>query len=77
MVKNILIKHNAVIVRFYFYLLFSSTSVDPLVLEKQHGVFDKSISVKIVLLLSLLMKKMIRIIPVLELIIFSMIIIGW
>ena len=59
-----------------YYLLFSSISVDPLVLKK-HGVFEKSISVKIVLLLSLLMKKMIRIIPVLELIIFSTIITGW
>ena len=73
-VVKIYFSHKCVL--FHFYRLFNSISVDSLVF-KRHGVFEKSISVKIVLLLSLLMKKIIRIIPVLELIIFSMIITGW
>ena len=53
-----------------------SNSDDPAVFL-ENGVIVNSISVKIVLLLSLLMKRIINIIPVLELIILSRIITGW
>ena len=59
----------------YIHCTFNSISVDPAVLK--NGPIDKNISMRIVLLLSLLMKKIIRIIPVLELIILSRIITGW
>ena len=59
-----------------FMLYDNSNSDDPTVFLK-NGVIVKSISVKSVLLLSLLMKRIISIIPVLELIIFSRIITGW